>query len=242
VSADSSIAQSTVVGVAVLLGLVVVSIGILSAGVGVVVQENAASADATRVATDLNSALRPVETTGPRRGQLSFTDGTLRTVDRDLRVLEGAGVRERIAVGALVFESGSRRVAFLAGAVVRGRPGSAALSESPPITASQGTGGVLVVGAPRLGGRVAASGSGGITVDLRTTVSHDRTDLGTGNYAVAVETDTPGPWVRHFEARGADVSRASFDDDGVESVVAEFPGERRGYLVVHDMDLEAGRG
>lgn len=235
-------AQSTVVGVAVLLGLVVVSIGVLSAGVGVVVQENAASADATRVATDLRSALRPVETTGPRRGQLSFTEGTLRTVDRDLRVLDDTGVRDRVAVDALVFESGTRRVAFLAGAVVRGRPGSASLSGGPPITASRGRGGVLVVGAPRLGGRVAASGSGGVTVDLRTTVTHDRTDLGTGRYRVAVETATPGPWTRHFESRGADVTRRSFDDDGVPSVVAEFSGERRGYLVVHDMDLEAGRG
>jgi len=73
-------------------------------------------------------------------------------------------------------------------------------------------------------------------------VSHTRTDLGTGEFVVAVETATPGPFERYFEGQNASVSRADFDGDGVESVVAEYPGQRRGYLVVHDLSLEVNGG
>ena len=46
--------QSNVVGVALLLGVAVVSMGALTAAVGVVVESSAGQADAERVATDLD--------------------------------------------------------------------------------------------------------------------------------------------------------------------------------------------
>ena len=233
-------AQSNVVGVAILLGVVVLALGSLTASVGTMVDRNAAAADATRVATDFDRALQPVEATGRHRGRVSFTDGRLRTVERDLRVLNATGVVRTVRTDALVFTTHDRRVAFAAGAVVRGDPENAWMRSPPPITASRegGSNGVLVVGAPVLGGSLAVGASGGTTVGLRTNVTHHRTPLGNDTYRVAVETATPGAWRRHFEDRNAAVTTRDFDDDGVVSVVVAFPGRRVGYLVVHEMRLE----
>jgi hypothetical protein len=244
--------QSNVVGVAILLGVVVLALGSLTAGIGAVVDGNAAAADASRVAADLDRALEPVEATGVHRGRVSFTDGQLRTVERELRVLNDSGVVRTVQVDALVFTAGERRVAFLAGGVVRGTPGNAWMRTQPPITASrEGDGGasengdepgVLVVGAPELNGSVAVSATGGGSVVLRTTVSHHRTALGNDTYGVAVETATPDAWRRYFERQNATVTLRDFDGDGVPSVVARYPGERVGYLVVHDLRLEVQNG
>ncbi|WP_276300189.1 DUF7289 family protein [Halorussus lipolyticus] len=246
----SNRAQSNVVGVAILLGVVVVALGTLTAGIGTVVEQNAASADAARVATDLDDALEPVAATGVHRGRVSFSDGELQTVERELRVLNESGAVRTVEADSLVFTAGQRRVAFLAGAVVRGPPGNAKVRTPPPITASRGADGgddpdakgVLVVGAPKLDGTVGFSATGGGSVVLRTNVSHHRTALGDGKYRVAVETATPGAWRRHFEAQNATVTTRDFDGDGVTSVVAAYPGERVGYLVVHDLRLEVGHG
>jgi len=235
-------AQSHVVGVALLLGITVVALGGLTVAVGALVDAGTASADAARVADELDAALQPVETTGYRAARVHFTGGSLHTVEREVRLLENGSVVDTRSVGGLVFESGDRRIAYLAGAVVRGRPGAAWLAADPPVTASERNA-VLVAGVPRLGaGHVAVSGEGGTAVTLATNVSHTRTDLGTGKFAVAIETATPGPFERYFEGQNASVSRVDFDGDGVESVVAEYPGQRRGYLVVHDLSLEVNGG
>jgi len=230
--------QANVVGVALLLGITVASLGALTAGVGVVVQENAASADTQRVATDLDNALRPVEATGPRQGGVSFAEGRLTTVERDLRVLNESGVVRRVRVGGIVFESRDRRVRYVAGAITRGPRGGETLADPPPVTVGPD---VLVVGAPRLNGSGTVAGTEA-TITLRTDVAHERTALGDGTYRVALETAAPDPLARYFERRGAEVTRRDIDGDGVPSVVARFPGTRTGYLVVHDLNLEVAHG
>lgn len=243
--ASSRRAQSEVVGVALLLSITMIALAGLTASIGAVVQENAASADAASVAADLPTALRPVEATGTHRGVVTFTGGELTVVERELRVLHGDGVVRTVAVGALVFERGHDRVAYVAGAVVRGRPGRATLRRPPPITASRGSGGVLVVGAPRLGaaGRTVAA-TEPTTVTLHTNVTHRRSALGNATWRVAIETATPGPFVAYFERTGATVvaDDRDFDGDGVPSVVARYPGRRVAYLVVHAMRLEVTIG
>jgi hypothetical protein len=235
-------AAAQVVGVAVLLGLTVVSLGALTAGIGTVVEENAASADAARVADGMTTALEPVERTGPAREPLAFTGGRVRTVERDIRVINGTRTVHRLHAGALVWTGTGGRVASVAGAVIRGAPGQAELHEPPPVTASRGDGGVLVVGAPRLGTDAArtVTAGGGTTVPLRTNVSHERTDLGVSRFRVAVETRTPGALAPYFREQGASVNRRDIDGDGVPSVVATYPGQRRAYLVVHDLNLSVG--
>lgn len=234
-------AAAQVVGVAILLGLTVVSLGALAAGVGTVIEENAASADASRVADGMAGALDPVERTGRSRETLAFTEGRLETADRDLRIYNDTRVVQKLDADALVWRSGDERVAFVAGAVVSGPPGRADLHAPPPVTASRGDGGVLVIGAPRLGADgTTVSAVGGATVPLRTNVSHERQDLGRSEFRIAVETRTPAALATHFREQGATVGRRHIDDDGVPSVVATYPGQRRAHLVVHDLNLSVG--
>ncbi|WP_238392129.1 DUF7289 family protein [Halorussus amylolyticus] len=242
-------AQSNVVGVALLLGIVVVSLGSLTAGIGTVVEENAATADANRVAADFDAALEPVEATGVHREQVSFTEGEVRTVERNLRVLNDSGVVRTVGVDALVFSAGDRRVTFLAGAVVRGTETGGQMRTPPPITASRSGGddgeddeGVLVVGAPKLNGSASVSATGGGSFRLRTNVTHERERLGNDTFRVAIETANPDAWRRQFESMNATVTTERFDGDDERSVVARFPGERVGYVVVHDMRLGVAHG
>ena len=235
-------AQSHVVGVALMLGLAVVALGALTVGVGSVVDSQASNADTTRVGEQLGTALEAVERTGRATHQLSFTEGTLWTADRTLRILENETVTAEHDVDALVFESGDRRVASLAGAVVRGQGENVWLLEEPPITSSNRTD-VLVVGVPILNAdHVAVGGQGGVTTTLRTNVSHKQTDLGVSEFAVAVETETPEAFERYFERHGATTQRQTFAGDETESVVATFPGQRQAYLVVHTLELEVHGG
>ncbi|WP_435064636.1 DUF7289 family protein [Halobaculum sp. EA56] len=230
-------AQSHVVGVAILLGVTAVSMAALTATVGTVVESNAAGVDAGRVSADLDAALAPAAVTGHHRGTVSFTDGRLHTVERTVRVLNASGEVRRLHVGGVVWRSHDHRVAFVAGAVVRGPPGNAVMDAPPALSVAAGT---LAVGVAVVGDERFAYAGGG-RVPLSTRVSHDRDALGEGDWRIAVETETPRPWRAFFESRGAVTSARDFDGDGVDSVVAAFPGTRELHLVEHRLRLEAGR-
>jgi hypothetical protein len=157
-------------------------------------------------------------------------------------VLKDGRVIERYAVDALVFERGDRRVTAVAGAIVQKQGSSAWLVTEPRVTGSEANS-VLVVGAPVLSaGHVAVGGAGSVRRTLRIDPTHTEYDLGTGKFSVAIETETPGPFERHFEAQNATTERRLFPGDDRESVVAEYPGDRQGYLVVHDLALEVTDG
>lgn len=233
-------AQSHVVGVALMLGIAVVALGGLTAGVGNLVDSQAASADSQRMADGLDRALEGPERTGYHSHEVHFSEGRLWTADRTLRVLENGSVLTEEEVDALVFEHGDRRVVSVAGAVVRDNGNSAWLTAAPPITHSERNE-ALVVGAPVLNaGNVSVAGRG-VTRSLETNVSHDRRELGRGNFSVAIETATPEAFARRFES-GTSIDRRTFAGDEHESVVLTFPGTPRAYLVVHDLSLVVGHG
>ncbi|MFD1526463.1 DUF7289 family protein, partial [Halolamina salina] len=184
-------AQSHVVGVALLLAITTISMGALTAGVGDVVESNAAAADADRVA-DALAAMEPSESTGVERHDLAFGEGSLTVESRTVRLLDGDGVVAEHEADALVFEAGERRVTFLAGAVARGAGNASLLDERPPIATGDG---LLLVGLPVLNASGTASVAGeSVSATLRTETSHERRELGGGEYRLAVETATPGAW------------------------------------------------
>lgn len=235
-------AQSNVVGVTLLLGATLIALGVLTAGVGTIVDGHAARADADRVASDLDTAIQPLETTGHHTAEVRFTEGRLSTVERDLRVNESGSTVAAVAVGGLVYERGDRRVRSVAGAVVRGRGESAWAVDPPPVTGSESAG-VLVVSATKLNASGTSVGGGQVTATLATNVSHERRSLGTGQFDVAIETAAPAALASTLRETGASsVDVRDIDDDGVPSVVATYPGTRTGYLVVHDMRLEVSDG
>lgn len=232
-------AQASVVGAALLLGMTVVALGLLTASVGTLVDGQTARADADRVAADL-AGLDPVETTGHHTTDVRFGAGRLHTAERQVRVYDGTGLVANVDAGALVYESDTHRVAAVGGAVVRGRGENAWFTEPPPVVESASSG-VLVVGVATLTATGQSVGGGQVTARLAANVSHHRRSLGTGTYEVAVETRAPAAFERFFADRGATVRRADIDGDGVESVVASFPGSRRAYLVEHRLRLEVAR-
>lgn len=235
-------AQSHVVGATLLLGLGVIALGALTIGVGTMLESQAASADAERMATAMDEAVTGVERTGTYSHRVTFAQGSLGTENRTLRVLENNSVVERHDIDALVFRRDGRRVAALGGAIVRGEPDGAWLVSEPSISSSEQND-VLVIGAPVLdAGHVSVSGTGGVTTTLRTNVSHAERDLGTGEFTVAIETATPEPFERYFEAQNATTERRTFPGDMDVSVLAHYPETRQGYLVVHNLALEVGNG
>jgi hypothetical protein len=235
-------AQANVVGVALMMGVTVVALAGITAGIGGVVEDVTTRADTNRVAAELESSLRPVETIGSHEGTVRFASGELRTTTRELRVLDGTTVVSNVSVGGLVFSAGEKRVRYVAGAVVRGRAGNAWVVHDVPITASPGNGGVLVVGAAKLNASHQSISGHGTDTTLHTNVTHERHDLGRGNFSVAIETATPEALARRFQSEGAAVALHDFDGDGTTSVVVRYPGTRDGTLVVHDMRLEVGHG
>lgn len=257
-SGGRSRAQSNVIGVAILLGITMLSLGTLTATIGTVVQSNAGAADAGRVAADFDAALDPVEATGVHRGHVSFTDGRLSTVNRTVRVLNDSGVVDSERVGGLVYESGRYRVAFVAGGVVRGSGANARMVVDPPFAASDS---VLLLGVARLNASETTVAGDESSVVLDTNVTHRRvslgadgsgggdgtdadtnTDGGNGDYRIAVETETPRAWNATFAEANATTTRRDFDGDGVPSVVADYPRAKTTYLVVHDLHLEVRHG
>jgi hypothetical protein len=235
-------AQSHVVGVVLLLGLTVVALGGLTAVVGTVVDGHTATADETRVANTFETAFRPVEQTGHQTARVRFTERRLTTVERELRVLNDSGVQRTVRIDAIVYDSGDNRVRFLGGSVVRGTAGNAWLESDPPVTATRDDTAVIV-GAPLVNASGdTVSGTGGVSARIRQNVSHERERLPADNYSVAIETETPRPFTEYFQRVGATTRVRDIDGDGVQSVVATFPGRRTLYLVRHDMRMELGHG
>jgi flagellin-like protein len=226
--------QSNVVGVAILLGVTVVALGALTASVGTVVDQHAAASDTRRVAGDVDDALQPLETTGVRRGTISFTSGSLDTLDREVRVLDSGGVVATVDANALRFTAGSRGATYLAGSVLVHGDNWAQTRTPVTVTADPD---VLVVSVPALRGNVSRTATGGVAYSLRSNVSHARRSLGRGGYRVAVETAHPEALSEQFEQMDATVTERDIDEDGVSSVVADFPGSRTAYLVVHETEV-----
>ncbi|GGL63445.1 DUF7289 family protein [Halocalculus aciditolerans] len=227
---SSARGQSHVVGVTLLLAIALLGIGGLTATVGTVVDGHAATADADRVADAFTGTLDPARTRGVRTGRVAFSEGAITTENRTVRVVRNGSVVAALPANALVYRTGSHRVASLAGGVTTGPPGAASFARPPGLAVGPRA---VELGVPVLTTRPSVGASGGVTLRLRANVTHDRRALGSGRFALAVETATPGPWERYARGLNATVERRDFDGDGTPSVVATFPGTRRGFLVVH---------
>ncbi|MEZ3116167.1 type IV pilin [Halobaculum sp. MBLA0147] len=247
---DDRRAQSHVVGVALLLGFTTLALAGVTASVGTTVDTATDAVTERRVADALTEATRASGRSGPDDATVGLTDGHLAVVDRTVRVWNDT---EEIVVDsdALVYRSEGVRVAAVAGAVVRGPPGAARLHRSLGVGSTAST---LVVGVTTLdasdetSGHSWSFGTGATTrprpttLDIATDVTHDARRHPPGEWTVAVETATPAPFERFFEARGATVRRRDLDGDGVDSVVAAFASSRRLVVVVHRLGLEVTVG
>lgn len=232
-------AQTEVVAVALLLGITVISMGTLTLTIGTALDENAASVDANGVATDFRAAIKPVTTSGTREATVSFAGGTLRSSTRTMRLLDGSDnvIGDPWEIGVLIYERDEHRVMSIGGAVIHARSGYARFYDSVPVATSPAA---ILVGVVDLQptDQITHGGTDASTLRFKTTVSHERTELGEDEYTIAIETTTPDPWQAEFERLGARTTLESFDEDEEPSVVARFDGERMGYVVTHEVELE----
>ncbi|GGL32918.1 hypothetical protein GCM10009037_15740 [Halarchaeum grantii] len=228
--------QSHVVGIVLLLGLAMLSLTTITAGVGVVVDDTAAGADATRVATALDDAFRPTALAGTRTVPVPFADGDLHTESRTISVLDANGTAVYEArTNAVVFDAAGHGVTSLAGATLVRSGDWAQVRRGLPVTVGED---VLVVGAVRVRGDVAVAGTGGTGARLETTVAHERRALGPGDYRLAVETDHPEAFASYYAERNVTVTtRPGGGDAGRASVELDFPPTRHAYVVVHDVEV-----
>ncbi|AUV80854.1 hypothetical protein C2R22_03575 [Salinigranum rubrum] len=230
-------AQSSVIGVAVLVAVTALSIGALTVAAGTFVADGVAAADAQRVADDLEH----VGEWGTHTTRVEFSDGTLRVEPRTVRVLRGDRAVVRVDAGVLVYENRARRVASLGGVLVDGRRNRSSLQEPLPVVV-EGERVLVDVVVLNASGSTAVGGSTGTAVTIRTNATHEYRTLRAGRYTVAIETATPSAWERAFEETGVDVERRDFDDDGVPSVVVPIPGETTVDLALHDLRAVVGSG
>lgn len=252
-------AQSHVVGIALLLGITVIALVGLTAGIGTMVEHNAGAADAERVADGIQDVYAPSETTGTTSGVVHLSGGELRTETRTIRLLavdDESGVPglgtidpehealdpiERVETDVLWYENDHRTVTTGGGAVLVGGDGGARFHRPPAIHAGPEPSDPLLIGIPAVdAGQVSIGGNDrGTRLRIGTTVDHERQSLNASEYRLAIETERPGVWERHFEAKGLPVT--TVDADG-PTVVVGLAGDGPAYLVVHRTELEVTVG
>jgi hypothetical protein len=250
---------STVIGVALLIGVTVASMGVITAGMGVVVEDHARTIEADGVETALTTAIEDTASPGHHRTRLPVSSGRVETVERSVRIGTDGGWTRREANGIrYVSESGTRRVETVAGTVVRGDGRTARVTRDPSLLVSEE---IVAFTLPVIRGteHVAVSGAGAESVSgggsraggglvLETTVHHERRELDGDTFRVAIETPAPAALERAFErlieTAGVEgtVESTTFPGDTHPSVVATIEGERAGHLLVREVDLEVRRG
>ncbi|POG53717.1 DUF7289 family protein [Haloferax marisrubri] len=231
--------QANVVGVALLLGIGVVAIGLLTASVGGLVDAQIATADADTAADGLSSLRDGVVAGANDSYPVRVTDGDLSRVNRTVRVIPETGANRTYDADGYVADLGGQRVAFVGGAVVRGTGDAASLVTPVPLSFA-GDAAFLTV--PVLTDEATDGGGLGGGAALRTRTTRVVSDLPSDEYTVAVETATPEAWERAFERRGFGTARADFDGDGTESVVATVPGDRTLTVARYDLSVVVARG
>jgi hypothetical protein len=226
-------AQSTVVGVALLVALTVVAVAGTTAAVGTVIEDRAAAAGADRAVAAFDDALATGRS-GPGRERLALPGGDLRVVERTVRI-RGGGVAVAVEVGGLVYETdaGGRRVAAVAGTTLRASPAGARLVGRPPVRAR---GDDLFVSIAVLGAEPGTALDAGAAT-VRTNVSHERRRLPSTGYRIAVESRHPTAWTDRLDRLGPTTVR-DIDGDGTPSAIVEPRTAGPLRLVIHRLGAE----
>ncbi|ELZ87733.1 hypothetical protein C453_05249 [Haloferax elongans ATCC BAA-1513] len=232
-------AQSNVVGVALLLGIGVVAIGLVTASVGGLVDAQRTSADAGAAADGFESLRDGTFASEDGAYPMRVTDGNLVRVNRTVRVIADSGVNRTYDADGYVATIGSHRVAFVGGAVVRGTGENAQLVTPVPLSSA---GDAAFLPLPVL--NASSSDGGGLDAgtELQTQTTRTVSERPVDTYTVAVETAAPTAWERAYERRGFDTTRSDFDGDGVPSVVVTLPADQTLTVVQYDLTVEVRRG
>ncbi|WP_410765561.1 hypothetical protein [Haloferax sp. DFSO60] len=236
---EANRAQSNIVGVALLLGIGVVAIGLLTASVGGLVNAQLNAADTAATADGFADIRDSVLAGSNTTHAIRVTDGDVSRTDRTIRILPEGGSNRTYDADGYVVERGSHAVRFVGGAVVRGERDRAYLVTPSPVSL---TGDSVFLTLPVANPNTTDGFGLGSTSGIRIETERKVTELPSDTYRVAIETETPVAWERTFEEQGFEVSRIDLDGDGVPSVVVTLPEDRTLTVARYDYALEVARG
>lgn len=233
--------QSAIIGVALLLTITVVSVGLLTAGTGILVDEAAQEADIERIGEAFTSGYRPATLEGSTTMALSLTGGKLVTAPRAITISRYGDIVTRVQTLALKYERSGRSVTVHGGGVLQDRADGATFIRDPNVITRFGGDGdrVLTIALVVLSGNVDERVEDPRRVRLEFEATHERRALGAGRYTVRVETATPGAWVRYFEEAGAEVRLQEGTDDEVDVVIADLGRVTEARLILHHVEVRS---
>lgn len=232
--------QANVVGVAVLVGLTMLGVAAVIAGVGTVVDSAASEASTAAVAGDLDALLESAVRHHRGSSTIQLHGGRLEPTTRQVQVThDGDPVVER-AIGGLRYRGPDGRgvVTVLNGAIVRSDGRRRQVKQPPRVTVTDRSTGSLMIGIVDLQwhGPSTAARNGALAVETTRDVRRHR--AAPASLQVSVETAMPVQWEEWFRNHGATVSRSDTDADGITTVQASF-GNRSLYVVVYEVELIA---
>lgn len=232
--------QSAVIGVALLLGLTIVSVGVLTAGTGMLVDEAAQGADANRVADRWATAYNPTTLEGTTTLSIALTGGQFTTKERRITVRRFGDVVGTFETNVLVFEEGDHQVTVIGQAVVRGQAGRARFVRNPSLVTVFGSEDdrTLSISIVALSGQVDKGVRSQTPLRLQLTGSHERRDPGAGRYTISIETATPKIWVDYLADLARSVRIVGDDSSQTKLVVAELGQVSRARLIIHRVEVE----
>lgn len=232
--------QSAIIGVALLLGLTIVSVGVLTAGSGILVDEAAQGADAQRVADRLVTAYNPTTLEGTTTLSLAPTGGQFTTAERRITLRRFGEVVATFETKALRFDRGGHHVIVLGQAIIRGQADRARFVREPGLVTVFGAEGerTLSVSVIALTGQVDQTMTQQQRLRLPLRGSHERRDPGAGGYTISIESATPELWEEYLADIALSVRIVGDDGSETKLVIAELGRVSRARLIIHQVEIK----
>lgn len=234
-------AQSAVIGVALLMVITVVSIGVLTAGTGVLVDEAGRNADVQRVTDRLLEGYEPRTLLGGSTISLPVTGGTLETVPRTIEIRRAGSPVEIFETAGIRYRRAGHSVTAVGQAILRDRGGRARFIREPRLVRVFESGGKRVLSISvvlvedTLDHTVHRAGEQRLTV----MATHERRMLEPGRYAIALETTAPEAWERALEDLAKWIRIEERGEDGRYRLLVEFGRVHEVRLVVTHVEVRA---
>lgn len=243
--------QTNTAGLALLILLVVLALGALTAGIGSVIHTGATAVETERVADELGEAIDPAPETASET-TVEIGAGTVTTDQRSVRVIDGetasftpgnqtVEVIDHQMASVVDYTIDDRQATVFGGGVFLDDGDGSRLHTRPGLIADEDPGGFLIVGVPQIQApQSVLAEPGEPTVTVQTAVEPDRRVVGTQQYYLGIETEHADAWAQYLEELGATVvtTNARFDEDQHDSVVATFSGNRTVEIIEYRIELE----
>lgn len=243
--------QTNAAGLALLILLVVLALGALTAGIGSVIHTGATTVETERVADELGEALNPVSGTSGNM-TVEVGTGTVTTEQRSIRLVdkESTGfdpgnqtveIIDQQPATAVQYSINDRRATVFGSGVFLTDQDDSDLYQRPHLIVDDDPEGILIIGIPHIeADQTVLAGPDKTTLNMQTAVDYNRQKVDHQQFYLGIETQHPQAWEQYLKELDATVvtTSAHFDDDQHESVIVTFNGSRTVEIIDYTIDLE----